>query len=296
MTCGDWRRVSKAGPCLVCGKVDWCLYAGPDDAPTAAIGARIESAKPVGSAGWLHRLRDDDWRPVGTIRRAVPMPPQPQDAGRIDFEKLAADFCAAVNPVDLQRLAEGLGLTVESLHRLRVGWVAAHRAWSFPMTNAAGQVLGIRLRRPNGSKFAVAGGHDGLFLPGDVPGDAGGRLLVCEGPTDTAVVLDFGFPAVGRPNCTGGGRLLVELIKQRRPMEVCIVADGDSPGQRGAGNLATVLLAYCAAVRIITPPVGIKDVREWKRRGATAADVAKIIDAARVRKLRIEAKAGRIRR
>ena len=41
------------------------------------------------------------------------------------------------------------------------------------------------------------------------------------------------------------------------------------------------------AVRIISPPVGVKDAREWKRRGATAADVQAAIDAAPVRKLAV---------
>ena len=296
MTRGDWKRVSRRRPCLVCGKDDWCLYAGPDDAPTAAICARIESARPVGAAGsgWWHRLRDDDRRPARTIRRAVPMRQQPTDAAGadpqgapIDLERLAADCCAAVTPAALQWLAASLGLTVESLRRLAVGWSSRHRAWSFPMRSPTRQVLGIRLRRPNGSKFAVTGGHDGLFIPDDLPDADGGRLLVCEGPTDTAALLDFGFSAVGRSSCTGGVRLLVELAKQRRPAEVCIIADGDAPGQRGAGNLAAVLLAYCPAVRIATPPAGFKDARQWKQRGATAADVAAVIDAAPVRRLEI---------
>jgi hypothetical protein len=81
--------------------------------------------------------------------------------------------------------------------------------------------------------------------------------------------------------------LLVELVKQRRPAEVCIVADSDAPGQRGAGNLAAVLLAYSPAVRTIAPPAGIKDARQWKQRGATAADVAAAIDAAPVQRLAI---------
>jgi hypothetical protein len=85
MTCSDWKRVSRRRPCPVCGRPDWCLFTGPEDAPTAAICARTESPKAAGSAGWLHRLREDDRRPVRTIRRAVPMRPQPQ-AGAVDFD------------------------------------------------------------------------------------------------------------------------------------------------------------------------------------------------------------------
>ena len=163
------------------------------------------------------------------------------------------------------------------------------------MTDAAGDVLGIRLRLPGGRKLSIKGGKEGLFLPEGI--DADGPLLVCEGPTDTAALLDLGFSAVGRPIVRGGVKLLVELVRKYRPEGVAIVADADAPGQRGAESLAAVLLAYSVSVRIIMPPVGVKDAREWKRSGATAADVQAAIDAAPVRKLtvstRIRGKAGR---
>jgi hypothetical protein len=79
----------------------------------------------------------------------------------------------------------------------------------------------------------------------------------------------------------------VELVQKLTPSVLVIMADGDAPGQRGAASLAAVLVAYAAAVRIITPPPGIKDAREWKRSGAIAADVQAAIDAAPVRKLRV---------
>jgi hypothetical protein len=95
-------------------------------------------------------------------------------------------------------------------------------------------------------------------------------------------------------------RLLVELVQRLASphpnllpkgegTEVVIMADADAPGQRGADSLATVLLAYCPAVRIATPPAGIKDARAWKRAGATAADVQAMIDAAPVRRLTVKA-------
>lgn len=287
MTHSDWKRVSPRQPCLVCGRHNWCLFAGPDDAPTAAICARTPSDTKAGEAGYLHILRTDGpaWAPWRqTLRRAVRMIDNPPGAAP-DFAKLAADCRAAVRPDDLQRLALSLDLTVESLRRLRVGWSRSRRGWAFPMSDADGRILGIRLRLAGGRKLSVKGGREGLFIPDGL--DVDGRLLVCEGPTDAAALLDLGLCAVGRPSCTGGVRLLIELVKQRRPAETIIVADGDAPGQRGAGNLAAVLVAYCPAVRIITPPAGIKDAREWKRRGATAADLAAAIDVAPVRRLAI---------
>jgi hypothetical protein len=209
-------------------------------------------------------------------------------AAMMDFDKLAAECRAAIHPAALARLAGDLGLSVLSLTRLGVGWSVQRRAWTFPMRSAGGAVLGIRLRCPGGCRLAIRGGHEGLFVP-DSLDLAGGRLLIAEGPTDTAALLDLGFSAVGRPSCTGGVRLLVELVQRLAVPDVVIVADGDAPGQRGAESLAAVLVAYCPAVRVIGPPAGIKDARQWRQRGATASEVQEVIDAAPVRRLAINA-------
>jgi DNA primase len=153
------------------------------------------------------------------------------------------------------------------------------------MTDAAGNVRGIRLRRPNGFKFSVTGGRKGLFIPSGVEsGDS--LLLVCEGPTDATALLDMGLVnVVGRPSCTGGIKLIVEMVRRRRPLEVVVVADGDEPGRRGADNLASVLVAYAPAVRVIAPPAGIKDARAWLQAGGTRRDVQEATGAALVRRL-----------
>jgi phage/plasmid primase-like uncharacterized protein len=279
----EWQRVRRDHPCPICGRPDWCLVARDG---TAAICARIESPKRCGEAGWLHRLRDDPLRPTGRLVRSIALP----TAGpRHDLARLADEFARAVDQTFLVSFASSLGLTADSLRRLRVGWADDQRAWAFPMTNPSGVVLGIRMRGPDGRKFAVKGGKEGLFLPQGI--EARPRtVLVCEGPTDAAALLDMGFLNVaGRPNCTGGVKLLVDLIRLRRPDEVVIVADGDAPGQRGAGNLASVLVAHAPAVRVIQPPTGIKDARDWLRAGATHQDVRAAIDATPARRLVVRA-------
>ena len=52
--------------------------------------------------------------------------------------------------------------------------------------------------------------------------------------------------------------------------------------------LQLMLVAYSPSIRIIVPPVGVKDAREWKRQGVTAAKVLEAIDAATVRRLTIK--------
>jgi len=281
-TKNDWRRVSKARPCPVCGKPDWCLFSGPAESPTAAICARVESAKRCGEAGWLHKLRDDPLQPRRV--RTVATNPEPKPAQ--DFARLAANAREAMGTGLLGRLAADLGLSADSLQRLGAGWSWSHKAWTFPMADAAGRILGIRLRLPGGRKLSVKGGREGLFIPSGLsPGD---RMLVCEGESDCGAALDWGFQAVGRPSCSGGVKYLCELVKGLQPQEVVIVADADAPGQRGAYNVASVLVAYVSGgVRVITPPAPHKDARGWLRAGATAADVQAAIDAAPVRRLKV---------
>jgi hypothetical protein len=275
-----WRRVSRGRLCPICERPDWCLIAADG---SAAICARIESPKLCGEAGWLHRLRAD-WRPACYPVRTFTL----SGAGsRLDLERLATDWQSAAAPDRLDRLARSLGLSPGSLRRLGIGWSAAHGAWSFPMQDAASSVLGIRLRREDGRKFAVRGGREGLFLPAGGL-EKGGQLFICEGPTDTAALLDLGFADVaGRPSCAGGVRLLVELVQLCQPAAVVIVADSDGPGLCGADKLASVLVAYTPAVRVIAPPAGIKDARAWLQAGATRQDVEKMVQAAPPRQLAV---------
>jgi hypothetical protein len=211
--------------------------------------------------------------------------------------RLAAEFRQALDPGRLLQLATGLGLTTNSLRALGVGWSEAHRAWTFPMLDSAGRVLGIRLRLQGGRKLAVRGGREGLFLPPDLlrpDRDHLERLLICEGPTDTAALLDMGFADVaGRPSCTGGVRLLVDLVRARRPGDVVIVSDADEPGRVGATFLASALRVHVPQVRVVEPPAGTKDAREWLRRGGRAADVEQAVEAARPKTLTITTRRAR---
>lgn len=215
---------------------------------------------------------------------------------RPDFAALAANYRASVKPQALDRLARSLGVSSESLRRLDIGWSAERRAWTFPMIAPSRDIayhhetVGIRLRLPGGKKLSIKGGKEGLFRSPEDFDWAGGPIVCCEGPTDTAAMLDLGFDAVGRPSCTGGAALLVELVRNRAFGGFVIVADADEPGQRGAETLAVKLAAYCDAVWIVTPPAPYKDARAWKQAGATRADVLAAIDAALVQRLRMTAR------
>jgi phage/plasmid primase-like uncharacterized protein len=204
----------------------------------------------------------------------------------VDYGGLAGYFRRTCNPRNVERLAIQLGVTASSLLRLSVGWSEDHDAWTFPMRNADGKVVGIRLRRPDGRKLSVTGGHEGVFIPRGRDLYPGEPLLIAEGPTDTAALLDLKFMAIGRPSSSGGVRHLVDLVRKLKVKEVVVVADSDQPGRHGAASLAGTLVRFCK-VRIITPPAGIKDARDWLRAGARWVDVQRVIQATPVRKLTI---------
>ncbi len=271
----DFRRVSRSAPCPICGKPDWCL-AGVDG--SSAICARVESPTRAGEAGWLHRLVEGDRR-AGRLRvRTIRTSKSSSGLDGATLRVLAAKYAANLPERGLHRLATDLGLCRDSLLRLRIGWTG--RAWSFPMTDAQGQVRGIRLRHTDGRKGAIKGGREGLFIPDDLRFDS--ALLLAEGPTDCAALLDFGFESIGRPNCRGGRLFVIDFIKRNRISDVVVVADGDEPGQRGAAMLASSLACRFHRVRVIAPPASVKDIRAWKVAGGTAGDVQQVIDGADV--------------
>jgi len=205
------------------------------------------------------------------------------------LERVAAHYRQALDAGARDSLARSLGLTPASLMALEVGWDNRYRGcWTFPMRDGNGRLVGFRLRRLDGSKYTLTGTHEGLFIPAGLP--SGGRLVVTEGPTDTAALLGLGIDAVGRPSCLGGVLHVVRLVRRLHFAEVGIAADRDGPGQRGAEKLAAALVLH-AAVRVVTPPA--KDMRAWIAQGrARATDVAALIDAAPVHHLRVVVAAG----
>lgn len=236
-------------------------------------------------AGWLG-LTDTTAAPEPPpMRRSVPLRSLAKRDDRLDR---FADRCHRAMKSDWwSRLETCLGLPTAELIRLRVGWSAADRATTWPMVDHDDNVVGVRLRcMKTGHKWSVSGGTAGVFVPVGLPPSID-RLFIPEGTTDTAALLSIGFDCIGRPSCNGAVAITGKLVKRLRPDEVVIVADDDAngAGQRGAKSLAVALVTVCARVRIIYPPAGVNDARDWVASGATADDVLPVVHAARVRSL-----------
>jgi hypothetical protein len=174
-----------------------------------------------------------------------------------------------------EHIARSLGVTADALRRLGVGWCKNQQMTTWPMRDASGKIIGLRLRDPNtGAKRSVQGSAAGLFFDADgianIPSQS--QVWIAEGASDTAALLSIGLDAVGIPSAKSGGDLLLALGHRIRPSEWIIVADGDGPGLESARLLRSELVIV-AGVRIIVPPSGIKDAREWINRGASRDDL-----------------------
>lgn len=254
----EWQRVSKAHPCSICAKPDWCTVS--DDGSVACC-MRIESEKSMRNGGWLHRLdgkADFGWTAPG--RRIAR---RHQTGNKTNWSSLQSLYAGYLCEEALLKLASSLGVPRSALQALGVGQTE-RRTFSFPMRNRVGDIVGIRLRSlKTGRKWAVQGSRLGLFY--DPRRELDDTVWVCEGASDTAAMLGLGLCAIGRPGCQQCEGMTAELIGRR---DVVIVADLDPPGRLGAESLAHALAKRVRTIRIMVPSAG-QDVREWIRAGAT---------------------------
>jgi len=272
------QRVSKSNPCPICGRSDWCLVA-PDK--SAAICQRIQegSKKRCSDAGWLHILID---RPKGKQYRSQrKFKVGLNDRPTRDFTALQQQYRHQITSQQVNSLGQQLGVSTQSLKWLRIGWDG--EAYTFPMSNDFGKIIGIRRRFPNGRKVSLTGSKMGLFVPSNVATD--GLLLICEGPTDTAAALDLGFAAIGRPNCNSKIEMTAKAARGRT--EIVIVVDNDTQGRAGAKKLADALVLHYPNVKVIYPPDGINDLRQWLKAELSTKTLLNLIQKTKPTEIRI---------
>jgi len=274
------QRVSRNSPCPVCEKSDWCLVS---EDGSAAICQRTKegSVKRCGDAGYLHILIDRPKSQHHYSQRRFTI--GQDDKPNRDFTALQQLYSRQIKDEQLNDLGQQLGVSTSSLNRLRIGWDG--KAYTFPMSNDFGNVIGIQRRFPNGRKVSVIGSKSGLFIPSDLPAES--TLLICEGSSDTATALDLGYAAFGRPSCNSKVEMTANFARGRA---VIIVSDNDSVGQTGSKRLARVLSLSCPSVKIIYPPKGIKDLRQWLKAGLSKEILQELIQKIKPIEIRISFK------
>lgn len=160
----------------------------------------------------------------------------------------------------LQLFASSLGVSADSLRRLGVGLTQDRRAWTFPWYDAGGCVVGIQCQGAARRKWCVKGSRMELFLPSD--NDGGRWLLICEGASDTAALLDRGFDAIGRASRAQG---MEEACAYALDRDCVVVTDTDPEGIQDSSRFARMLKRTASSVRIVKPVCGAKDARAFGR-------------------------------
>ena len=272
-------NVNKNYPCQICGKPDWCGTFANEDGELIALCKRVfeGSYEAAPGGGYKHNLSEGD--------REVIHPPhvvhEPEVV--IDALKLAKQYRAyEMSGTQEDEHAKELGVSPFSLYCLRMGYSTEHEAYTFPMRDAYGKFVGIRLRKVNGYKWTIKGSKQGIFLPSDLLPEK--CLFVVEGPTDTAAIHTLGCNVSGLPNCNGGFQMIVDLMKRFKIKHMVAIADNDEPkekhdgskfypGQEGMSKLADLVIKNGFSARVIKPK-GVKDSRDWLKAGVTG-DVIK---------------------
>ncbi len=249
-----WVRVTKADPCPICKKPDWCTLS-----EDLCLCMRQESSRPSkgNAGGWLHSLGDPQ-----RVYRPVQAPPTPRPV-TIDAEAIMRGFESETWPEMIAQLAGSLGVTARSLEAIGTAWAQSHNAFAFPMRDWTGKIIGIRLRDHTGHKWAIRGSRAGLFYS---EASKAPEVAIVEGPTDLAAAITIGIPTIGRPSCQGSEQDIVRLLARWDVRSVVVITDNDGPGWAGAQRLSGMLTVPHVCW---TPPT--KDLRAYVRAGGNRA-------------------------
>lgn len=248
-----WPKVSKERPCPICERSDWLCRFGDK----AIVCMRVESQKPARDGGWYHFYDDKNPKPP-IIPKRIQMPKV-----NLDFESNHS----CLGRADWGLLPSLLGVSDASIAALDARRYSNEKAWGVPMRDGDNKIIGIHLRCDDGSKKAIVGSRNGLFLAQGIEPQK--IAFICEGASNTAALLTMGFYAIGRPSCNSGSDMLKVALNRLGVHRIVIVADNDGikirpdnktfrPGQDGASKLKKELGLMSV---IFTTPNPIKDVR-----------------------------------
>jgi putative DNA primase/helicase len=112
------------------------------------------------------------------------------------------------------------------------------------------------------SNTTATSGKAVLWNSGDPP------ILIVEGASDVLAALDLGFTAIGKPSAKGGMSILREMPLAGK--EVWVIGENDAgAGKEGMDKTMLNLKSAVEDLMCVMPPEGVKDLRQWVKRGLT---------------------------
>lgn len=271
----EWIRVSRAEPCPICRKPDYCTRTTDG---TAVKCARVESDQPCTGklGGWIHKLTDP----------LPPVPPPKPIEKKPDWTEECRKMFSHEKAHDKRcEVADGLKVSVESLEALRVGigwddWNGKEFS-SWPSRDSDGRCIGYVRRYADGTKRTNQGGTTGIFYTPNWYTHQG-PVFIVEGGSDVAACESYNLNSIGRASNTYGGHWIAKMLKQCCPeRRVIVVGERDeNPSKRGTVSSCTATCRGCAfcfpglfgmtkvadelgpkAFGVMAPP-SVKDMRE----------------------------------
>jgi hypothetical protein len=227
---------------------------------------------------WYDHARDDDGGPLALLARVEGLPTE------------GPEFMTRT----VARAEQLLGITNRTNRRDPLADWAAHRGFALgallalgavphgnkgeairiPMRDAAGAVVGSRLRRADGTPFSCGakaitkgGGKLGIIHAPTRATAPGGKVYLVEGETDLLALLTrwplavaFATPGatVSKP-CLG---YLEQLLRASGAAEAIACADNDEAGAVWLAKMQAACKAAGVAFRAWRPPAGVKDLDE----------------------------------
>lgn len=281
MSRNTFEQVTKEKPCAICGKSDWCRRL-----VKYHLCMRVQSDRPLEKGGWLHQ-RNGDFS-------GVKVPPRKPAVSEEELDRKwrpVAERAHRAGYSELPRLADSLGVALAPLVELMVGhtMLDGSPCWTFPERSAAGHIIGITRRFASGKKLQYRGSRRGLTYA-ESSFRAPGPIWIAEGGSDVAAGLSLGMFVIGRPNNTGGAKMLADLLQARR-RRIIVLGENDRksdlyvrqshpnhqdgcrgcdkcwPGLHGAREVARQLGRLLdRRIEWMLPPDGIKDLRDYLSR------------------------------
>lgn len=275
MSESTWIRVTRAEPCPVCGRPDYCTRT-TDGSAVKCMRVESEKLAPGKLGGWIHPMSE-------------PLPPHPPPKP-VEKKPDWTEECRKMYEHDKAHdkrcdVAEQLKVSVESLEALRVGigwdeWNGREFS-SWPSRDNDGRCVGYVRRYSDGTKRTNQGGSTGVFY---VPTwyTHPGPVFVVEGGSDVAACESHNLNAIGRASNVYGGHWIKKMIRQCCPEKLVVVVGerDEQPGKRGMVSSCTANCRGCAycwpgwfgmkkvtdelggkAVGVLVPP-GTKDMRD----------------------------------
>jgi len=196
-------------------------------------------------------------------------------------------------------LAEQLGVSDDSLDRLRVGIGRdEHNGqywYSFPSRDASGKVIGITRRYPDGTKKTYRGTTNGVFYAREW-NRHGGVVLIVEGASDVAACETLGLSAIGRSSNVGGVHHIRQLLSTHaQGRRAVVIGERDEKPHKRGGSITSCPAtctgcAYCypglygakhianqLGVTYCMPPENFKDFRETTKHVTVWADLLRCL-------------------